>query len=170
MLQKNLAIIRKPAPQMMLQLLRHCPFSVNYVWLSIKRWQIKSSGCWQSEEYEWQIFPKSGGRFQSGKVAWLHFPEEIFGEWKFHFFSQENLPGKSRYTYMLSLADHPKAWFSLTRNIFTLFIFYKQKVCLIHLGPAPRAKNPPSVAKLLRTWFLCRIRDILFTPFLIWSS
>ena len=31
MLQKNLAIIRKPAPQMMLQLLRHCPFSVNYV-------------------------------------------------------------------------------------------------------------------------------------------
>ena len=96
-------------------------------------------------------------------VKWLgSSPIRNFWRMKNPFFSLENLPGKSRYTYMLSLADHPKAWFSLTCNIFTLFSFYKQKVCLIHLGPAPRAKNPPSVAKLLRTWFLCRIRGNFF--------
>ena len=145
MLQKNLAIIRKPAPQMMLQLLRHCPFSVNYIWLSIKRWQIKSSGCWQSEEYELQIFPKICGRFKSGKVSWIHFPAEIFREWKIQFFSSR----KSTWQIQMYVCYHPRI---TQKHDFLLHVIFLPFLVFISRKFVSSTSALPHVPKILPAW------------------
>ena len=82
------------------------------------------------------------------------------------FFSLENLPGKSRYTYMLSLADHPKAWFSLSCNILPFLVFISRKF-------VSSTSALPHVPKILPAWQnFCGLDFCAESEatFLIWSS